>query len=216
MSCRSSTRPTTIVGGLAKTVNYKGNRIDIGGHRFFSKSTPVMDWWAGILPLQRLDPDSKAGRLGALDGAEGSGPDPDETELVMLLRQRRSRIMYLRRMFDYPVSLNATTVRNLGAGPDGEDRSRATSRARLQPIRNESSLEDFMINRFGRELYATFFEDYTEKVWGVPPCKIKADWGAQRIKGLSILARSPTPRAARCAGPAAVAATSTRGRPRRA
>jgi protoporphyrinogen oxidase len=59
-------------------------------------------------------------------------------------------------------------------------------RARLRPIREEASLEDFMINRFGRELYATFFEDYTEKVWGVPPKQIKADWGAQRIKGLSV------------------------------
>jgi protoporphyrinogen oxidase len=59
-------------------------------------------------------------------------------------------------------------------------------RARLHPIRDEVSLEDFMVNRFGRELYATFFEDYTEKVWGVPPSEITADWGAQRIKGLSI------------------------------
>ena len=103
----------------------------------------------------------------------------------MLLRERRSRIMYLRRMFDYPVSLNATTVRNLG--PVRMARiGLSYARARLRPIANESSLEDFMVNRFGRELYATFFEDYTEKVWGVPPSRIKADWGAQRIKGLSV------------------------------
>jgi protoporphyrinogen oxidase len=175
----------SMVGGLAKTVNYNGNRIDIGGHRFFSKSSRVMDWWAGILPLQRLSADGKTGWLAGLGGDDASGPDPDEVELVMLLRERRSRIMYLRRMFDYPVSLNATTVRNLG--PVRMARIGASyALARLHPIRNEESLEDFMINRFGRELYATFFEDYTEKVWGVPPKQIKADWGAQRIKGLSV------------------------------
>jgi protoporphyrinogen oxidase len=175
----------TMVGGLAKTVNFKGNRIDIGGHRFFSKSTRVMDWWAGILPLQRLAEQTQAGWLAGLGDGEASGPDPDEAELVMLLRERRSRIMYLRRMFDYPVSLNATTVRNLG--PVRMARIGASyAWARVRPIRHEVSLEDFMINRFGRELYATFFEDYTEKVWGVPPKQIKADWGAQRIKGLSV------------------------------
>lgn len=171
----------SLVGGLAKTVNYNGNRIDIGGHRFFSKSSRVMDWWAGILPLQRLDDPLASGWT----GGEASGPDPDETELVMLLRERRSRIMYLRRMFDYPVSLNATTMRNLG--PARMARIGVSYiRARLAPIRDEVSLEDFMVNRFGRELYATFFKDYTEKVWGVPASSIKADWGAQRIKGLSV------------------------------
>lgn len=172
----------SLVGGLAKTVDYNGNRIDIGGHRFFSKSSRVMDWWAGILPLQRLDEPLDRGRIG---GGEAAGPDPEDTELVMLLRERRSRIMYLRRMFDYPVSLNGTTIRNLG--PVRMARIGASYlRARLRPIRNEVSLEDFMVNRFGRELYSTFFEDYTEKVWGVPASEIKADWGAQRIKGLSV------------------------------
>ncbi len=48
------------------------------------------------------------------------------------------------------------------------------------------TLEDFFINRFGDRLYRTFFKDYTEKVWGVPCGEISAEWGAQRIKGLSI------------------------------
>ena len=56
----------------------------------------------------------------------------------------------------------------------------------LLPLREEKSLEDFLINRFGRELYRTFFKDYTEKVWGVPCSEISAEWGAQRIKGLSL------------------------------
>jgi protoporphyrinogen oxidase len=171
----------TMVGGLSKTVNYKGNRLDIGGHRFFSKSTRVMDWWTEILPVQggrKADP-------GWLEGVAAAGPDPDQVELVMLLRERRSRILYLGRMFDYPVSLNANTVRNLGPWRMAKI-AVSYARARALPIRNESTLEQFMINRFGRELYRTFFEDYTEKVWGVPCSQIKADWGAQRIKGLSV------------------------------
>ncbi len=172
----------SMVGGLSKTVNYKGNRLDIGGHRFFSKSTRVMDWWTAILPVQggrESDP-------GWLEGvAAAAGPDPDEVELVMLLRERRSRILYLRRMFDYPVSLNANTVRNLGPWRMAKI-AVSYARARALPIRDERTLDQFMINRFGRELYRTFFEDYTEKVWGVPCSKIKADWGAQRIKGLSV------------------------------
>ncbi|HUB76796.1 MAG TPA: NAD(P)-binding protein [Solirubrobacteraceae bacterium] len=171
-----------LVGGLAKTVDHRGNRIDIGGHRFFSKSSRVMDWWAGIMPLQRLD---AATTTGWVEAGEAEGPDPEQAELVMLLRERRSRIMYLRRMFDYPVALNGTTIRNLGPARIARI-GLSYVRARLRPIRDESSLEDFMVNRFGRELYATFFEDYTRKVWGVPASEIKADWGAQRIKGLSV------------------------------
>ncbi len=172
----------SMVGGLSKTVNHNGNRLDIGGHRFFSKSTRVMDWWTGILPVQ--GPDGRdSGWLE--DAASPDGPDPREVELVMLLRERRSRILYLGRMFDYPVSLNANTVRNLGPWRMLKI-GVSYARARVMPIPDEKTLEQFMINRFGRELYRTFFEDYTEKVWGVPCSQIKADWGAQRIKGLSV------------------------------
>ena len=156
------------IGGISKTVNYKGNRIDIGGHRFFSKSDRVMQWWQNLLPLQAPN-----------------GPDPDTTDQVMLLRNRLSRIFFMRRFFDYPVSLNINTVRNLGLARMGRI-GLSYARARLFPIGPERSLEDFLINRFGRELYATFFEDYTEKVWGVSCRQIKPEWGAQRIKGLSI------------------------------
>jgi len=171
----------SMVGGLSKTVKHNGNRLDIGGHRFFSKSSRVMDWWTDILPVQRIDESAP----GWLEGAGAGGPDPDEVELVMLLRERRSRILYLGRMFDYPVSLNANTMRNLGPWRMLKI-GVSYARARALPIRDERTLEQFMINRFGRELYRTFFEDYTEKVWGVPCSQIKADWGAQRIKGLSV------------------------------
>ena len=106
----------------------------------------------------------------------------------MLIRPRRSRIYYLRKFFDYPITLTATTLKNLGVVRMVRvGTSYAVSRVRQ--IKPEKSLEDFLINRFGRELYLTFFKSYTEKVWGTPCHEISAEWGAQRIKGLSLTTR---------------------------
>src|SRR5271165_4715599 len=152
-----------VIGGISRTIRYKGNRMDIGGHRFFSKSDRVMNWWKEILPIQGAPSrdDILLGRdvpLSTLPGA----PDPEVTDRVMLARQRFSRIFYLRKFFDYPISLNAGTIR--GLGPSRMARIGASYvRARARPIRPEKSLEDFIVNRFGRTLYATFFEDYTAK-----------------------------------------------------
>ena len=189
-----------MVGGLSRTENYKGNRIDIGGHRFFSKSDRVMRWWLDMLPLQRLDGQPLTA-CGAVKGqpaaitwpaespeAQPRGTvDPDTTDRVLLVRQRKSRIYFLRRFFDYPISLSRKTITNLGLWRVARI-GLSYVLARLHPIRNEQNLEQFFINRFGRELYRTFFQSYTEKVWGVPCTQISAAWGAQRIKGLSITA----------------------------
>ena len=173
-----------VIGGISRTARYNGNRMDIGGHRFFSKSDTVMDWWQGILPLQGAasKDDIAIGRTVPL--TEG-GPDPEKTDYVMLCRSRLSRILFLRKLFDYPVSLNGDTIRNLGLWRMFKI-GMSYLKVQLLPARKEKSLEDFMINRFGVELYRTFFRDYTEKVWGVPCSKISPDWGGQRIKGLSI------------------------------
>ena len=40
------------IGGISRTVRYKGNRMDIGGHRFFSKSDRVMRWWLDLFPVE--------------------------------------------------------------------------------------------------------------------------------------------------------------------
>src|SRR5207237_7027783 len=85
----------------------------------------------------------------------------------------------------YPISLSVDTLSKLGLLKTIRI-GFSYMRSLAFPIRNESSLEDFFINRFGRELYLTFFKSYTEKVWGVPCKKISAEWGAQRIKGLSL------------------------------
>ena len=173
-----------VIGGISRTARYNGNRMDIGGHRFFSKSDTVMDWWQGILPLQGAasKDDIAIGRTVPL--TQG-GPDPEKTDYVMLCRSRLSRILFLRKLFDYPVSLNGDTIRNLGLWRMFKI-GMSYLKVQLLPARKEKSLEDFMINRFGVELYRTFFRDYTEKVWGVPCSKISPDWGGQRIKGLSI------------------------------
>ena len=213
------------IGGISRTIRYKGNRMDIGGHRFFSKSDRVMQWWMDLMPPEaaedgaevcyqgkrrsvrvpaRLPEEPPLRGLGhkPVDDAamgiavEDESPvvettvcaaEPESDDLVMLVRPRKSRIYYLRKFFDYPINLSKNTMTNLG--PVRMARIGASYvRAKLRPIEPESSLEDFLINRFGRELYRTFFKSYTEKVWGVPCERISAEWGAQRIKGLSLTA----------------------------
>jgi protoporphyrinogen oxidase len=191
---------STYMGGISRTVNYKGNRMDIGGHRFFSKSDRVMSWWLQHMPIQRL---AAANANGSSNGNGAAGlkityhqasrdvdsraeaPDPARTDTVMLVRSRKSRIYFLRKFFDYPISLSKNTLTNLGIIRTLKIGC-SYIRSAVFPVRNEKNLEEFFINRFGRELYKTFFKSYTEKVWGVPCDQISAEWGAQRIKGLSV------------------------------
>lgn len=184
---------TDEIGGISKTVKHNGNRIDIGGHRFFSKSARVMDWWADVMPMQ-TEPALDEIKLGeritsglTIAGHGSTTPvDPEQTDRVLLGRRRVSRIYYLRKFFDYPISMSMATISNMGLG--------RTMRAGFSYLKSmmhkrpEHSLEDFYINRFGKTLYSMFFEDYTEKVWGLHPSKLGADWGSQRVKGLSITA----------------------------
>ncbi len=187
------------IGGISRTIKYKGNRIDIGGHRFFSKSGRVMDWWTNILPLQGAPAkdDIAIGReipiskewfkrdIGSLKIKKKHAPDPERVDNVMLNRSRLSRIFFLRKFFNYPIALNYNTFSNLGIKRTVKI-GLSYIKTSFSQIKPEKSLEDFFINRFGVELYLTFFKDYTEKVWGVSCSQITADWGSQRIKGLSI------------------------------
>jgi protoporphyrinogen oxidase len=177
------------IGGISKTVKYRGNRLDIGGHRFFSKSDRVMKWWLNILPLQK---DSKEEiTIGYQQQSKViSTLNYPQTEIagndkMMLVRNRQSRIYYLKKFFEYPLRLSADTLRKLGLVKLVKI-SISYLRAKIWPRRNELTLEDFFINRFGKELYVTFFKEYTEKVWGKPCNAISAEWGAQRVKELSI------------------------------
>jgi protoporphyrinogen oxidase len=144
----------TQVGGLARTVEHKGYRFDIGGHRFFSKNKEVEDLWTEILG--------------------------DE----MLTRGRLSRIYYRGKFFAYPIKA-ANALWNLG--PLEALRCVASyAWARLRPVKNPKSLEDWVRNQFGWRLYSIFFKTYTEKVWGISTKELSADWAAQRIKSLDL------------------------------
>lgn len=173
------------IGGISRTVRYKGNRMDIGGHRFFSKDESVMKWWTDLVPMQG-SPSYDDKKLGREKTLTPGGPDPEKEDRVMLKRHRVSRIYYLKKFFDYPVTLKMQTLVNMGFF--------RTLKAGFSYIKamifkkKEDCLENFYINRFGRVLYSMFFEGYTEKLWGRHPREISADWGSQRVKGLSIVA----------------------------
>lgn len=185
---RSDIKPIVLesedfVGGISRTFEYHGNRMDVGGHRFFTKNGRVKALWEELLPVQGAPAfDDKL--LESNKVFAENGPDPEKSDDVMLLRNRVSRIYFLKKFFDYPISLKPSTIINMGFG--------RTMKAGFGYLgscihkREENSLEDFYINRFGKPLYQLFFEDYTTKLWGVPPSQLSADWGAQRVKGLSL------------------------------
>ncbi len=171
------------MGGISRTACHNGNRMDLGGHRFFSKDKRVTDFWQMLLPTQGA-PSADDLITGNQKPLAPGGPDPEKEERVMLVRTRVSRIFYLRKFFDYPISMKAETFKNMGFA--------RTVKSGFGYIyscifkKPEDNLKNFYINRFGKPLYEMFFEDYTEKLWGVNPENISADWGAQRVKGLSL------------------------------
>ncbi len=176
---------TQEIGGISRTVCHNGLRMDIGGHRFFSKEERVNKWWHERMPLQGV-PTFDDVELSRKPKLSKNGPDPAKTDRVMLHRQRISRIFYGQQFFDYPIVLSTKTL-----GKFGMKRTLQVIASYLKaqlPFCKlpETSLENFYINRFGKKLYSMFFENYTEKLWGRHPSEIAADWGAQRVKGLSI------------------------------
>ncbi len=176
---------TDAIGGISRTVSFQGNRMDIGGHRFFSKDKDVVEWWKKMMPLQggKTYDDKVLGRSSVL---EVGGPDPEKEDRVMLVRRRVSRIYYHNKFFDYPISLKWQTIHQMGFF--------CTLKAGFSYLascihkKEEDCLENFYRNRFGKQLYSMFFEGYTEKLWGRHPSVISADWGSQRVKGLSVIA----------------------------
>lgn len=145
------------VGGLSRTVEYKGYFFDIGGHRFFTKVEEVNKLWKEILPND------------------------------FLKRPRLSRIYYNNKFFYYPLKpLNALqnigVIKSVGIFF-----SYLITRIKytIKP-KEAKSFEEWVTQRFGKRLFNMFFKIYTEKVWGIPTDQISAAWAAQRIKGLSL------------------------------
>jgi len=207
---RTEVRPVVIeathaVGGIAQTYVHHGNRIDIGGHRFFTKSPRVMDFWFSMLPrqgapaaddvdfghdvelageavLRHLVPEAAGVRVRQ---TRRPAPDPEREDRVMLQRPRLSRIYFARHFFPYPIGITLTVAWRLGL-LNTLLITLSFLWAKAFPCKDETTLDAFFINRFGRRLYQTFFRGYTEKVWGVKCSEIRAEWGAQRVKGLSL------------------------------
>ncbi len=102
----------------------------------------------------------------------------------MLLRPRLSRIFYRGKYFDYPLkAANAL----FGLGPIETARCLASyMMARIHPVKDPKTFQDWVSNQFGTRLFSIFFKTYTEKVWGMPSNELSADWAAQRIKGLNL------------------------------
>lgn len=148
------------IGGMAKTIVHNGNRLDIGGHRFFSKEKKVLAWWNMIMS------------------------EADNQMPSFILRNRVTSIYYQQKFFEYPIKINMENIKKLGLKESiliAGDYLKAC----VQPL-EEVSLENFYINRFGRKLYSMFFEEYTNKLCGVHPTEISPKWGEQRVRGLSI------------------------------
>ncbi len=144
------------VGGIARTENYQGYYFDMGGHRFFTKSVEVNQFWRDVLG--------------------------DE----FLVRPRLSRIYYRNKFFYYPLKpMNALS----GLGLWQSIRvGMSYLRWQLFPYKQEDSFEQWVTNRFGKQLFSIFFKSYTEKVWGIPTSELSAEWAAQRIKDLDLKA----------------------------
>lgn len=174
-----------IVGGISKTLKFNGYKIDTGIHRFFTKNDQVEKIWEELLPIQSK-PAFDDILLNKQKDFPKKGSNPEKDEKSMLIKERITRIFYGRKFYDYPVNLNMTTIKNMGFFTLIKAGGSYLKACIIK--KPETSLENFYINRFGKVLYSMFFESYTEKVWGIHPSKISADWGAQRVKGVSISA----------------------------
>lgn len=145
------------VGGLSKSIMFNGNRVDIGGHRYFTKNDRVQKLWNEVLPIEYN---------------------------MMLVRKRKSHILFDEKAIPYPIKIDKQLISCIGIR-SGIAVVVSYMYSLFHKIKEES-LEDFFINRFGKKLYSMFFRDYTKKLWGVPASILLPDWGSQRIQSLSM------------------------------
>jgi len=144
------------VGGLSKTIEKDGFRFDLGGHRFFTKDPKIDSFVRDLMGEELLHVD------------------------------RSSKIFLRGRYFDYPLKpLNAmfglglpTTLRIIA--------DYVRQKIRRGGLRQSVSLEDWVIENFGRTMFDIYFKEYSEKVWGMDCRSISVDWVAKRILGLSL------------------------------
>ena len=152
------------------------------------------------VPVTVLEQDNIVGGIARTEFFQGYGYDIGGHRFYTKLREinalwqsllgekflrvpRLSRIHYKGKFFYYPLRLG-NVLRALGI-VESAWIFLSYVRAKMFPLVPEESFEDYVCNRFGRKLYYLFFKTYTEKVWGIPCTEIRAEWAAQRIRGLS-------------------------------
>lgn len=147
----------SLVGGLSKTIEFDGNRFDLGGHRYFSTDEHIKEIWKEVLPIEKEK---------------------------MLVRDRSSHILFEGNMYPYPLVFSWEVLRKLGfrraIGILGSYMRAVFSKS------NVNTLEDYYIKKFGRKLYELFFESYTYKLWGRPALAMPDTWGYQRTQNVTL------------------------------
>ena len=155
-------------GGLCRNIPYKGNIIDLGGHRFYSQHIRVLNWWKSFFPF-----------------FENSLGDLTNKKNIMLIKKTSTSIYFNGKLFNYPIKPDFKTINNLGLIKSIRI-FLSYLKSKLKPIIPEKSIEDFFINNFGEYLYLLFFKNYTKKVWGNSCREILPEWGSERINKVSI------------------------------
>ena len=171
------------VGGGARSVEFEGNIVDIGPHHFFTNSDYIKSVWNTFLPEQGSPSRDDIALGKEIELCEG-GPDPNKHDNVMLRRKRVSRILYNGKFFDYPLSFKKDTIKKLGIAKTLHF-GFSVLKSRVFR-RRELTMEDYLVNKFGRGLYNEFFKTYTYKAWGDDPRNISSECGTQRIQGISL------------------------------
>ena len=144
------------VGGLARSLELWGQRVDLGPHRFFSNDARINRLWLEVV-----------GR---------------DYRMV----DRLTRIFYERKLYDYPLSPANALWNMGVPDAAACMASYLWQKARGWSDRDRATFEDSVVSRFGRRLYRMFFKPYSEKLWGIPCTDLDADFAAQRIKRFSL------------------------------
>ena len=170
-----------VVGGLCARLENDENVLDAGGHLYISNNPAVKKFWSSVLPAQGV-PSKDDLQLDRYCKINNDGPDPEVSDDVLLSREKITRVYKDGKFFESPIKFNKDAVKNFGIA-----NSIKTGFSQIGGNvfkHKELSLEDYYVNRFGKQLYSMFLEEYLEKIWGKEPSKIKAEWGEIAEKSL--------------------------------
>lgn len=177
---RSSDYDVTIVeeaanvGGLCTKIVHNDKVLDAGGHMFISNNSQVKEFWNTILPTQGV-PSCDDLFLDRYCKISNGGPDPENTDNVMLSREKITRVYNQGKFYESPFRLTKDNVKSFGVG--NSIKSGFSQLGGSMFKKKEKSLEEYYVNRYGYKLYDMFLDAYTEKVMGRNPSKISAAFG---------------------------------------